>query len=347
MNLENLIRQNIKALKPYATARDEFKGQAEIYLDANENPYGSALPHNFNRYPDPLQKSLKSKISEIKGIKPEHIFLGNGSDEAIDVLMRIFCEPKQDNIIILPPTYGMYEVSANINDVEIRKVNLTADFQLDVEAILNNIDEHTKLIFICSPNNPTGNAINREDIELILNNFAGIVVIDEAYVNYSKHKTFVQDLGEYQNLVVMQTFSKAWGLAGLRLGLAFASLEMIDWMNKVKAPYNINQATQDLAMEALENLPQINAWIQESVAERTKLSQALLNINFVEKVYPSEANFILAKMKNAKQIYDQLIELKTIVRDRSKVVLCDDCLRISVGTPAENEKLIAHLQTLA
>ena len=271
MDIKNLQRENIKTLRPYSTARDEYKGQASVFLDANENSYGSPLPENFNRYPDPLQLDLKDAISKIKGVPIENTFLGNGSDEAIDLLFRAFCNPGKDNVIILPPTYGMYEVSANINDVEIRKVNLLPNFQLDLEGIAEAIDENTKLIFICSPNNPTGNSIVRTDIETVLANFNGLVIIDEAYINFAKQRTFIQELTEYPQLVVLQTFSKAWGLAGLRLGMAFASSIIIDILNKVKAPYNISQSTQDLALAALQNIGQVNEWIKTTVAERELL----------------------------------------------------------------------------
>jgi histidinol-phosphate aminotransferase len=247
-NLDSLVRDNIKKMTPYSSARHEFSGNASIFLDANENSFGSPLPDNFNRYPDPLQIQVKEKLSKIKGVPPQNIFLGNGSDEAIDLLYRIFCEPGRDNVIIFPPTYGMYEVCAEMNNIKVKKVNLKKDYQLDLEGIENAIDSFTKLIFICSPNNPTGNSINRPDIEIILNNFEGIVVIDEAYINYAKQKTFIAELTEYPNLVVMQTLSKAWGLAGLRLGMALASRPIIELMNKVKYPYNINTATQLLAL---------------------------------------------------------------------------------------------------
>ena len=345
MDINELVRENIKNLKPYATARDEFKGQASVFLDANENSYGSPLPANYNRYPDPLQLDLKDAISKIKGVPIENTFLGNGSDEAIDLLFRAFCNPGKDNVIILPPTYGMYEVSANINDVEIRKVSLLPNFQLDMEKIAETIDKNTKLIFICSPNNPTGNSINREDIETILANFKGIVVVDEAYINYARQKTFIQELTEYANLVVLQTFSKAWGLAALRLGMAFSSRKVIDVLNKIKPPYNINQATQDLAFEALKNIAQVNDWIKESVAERDRLSTDLNTLDIVKKVYPSDANFILVEVTDATQIYDSLVDEGIIVRDRSKVTLCEGCLRITVGTREENDKLLSILKT--
>ena len=345
-NLDNLVRDNIKKMTAYSSARHEFTGNASIFLDANENAFGSPLPDNFNRYPDPLQLEVKEKLSNIKGVPPQNIFLGNGSDEAIDLLYRIFCEPGRDNVIILPPTYGMYEVCAEMNNVKVKKVNLTKDYQLDLEAIESAIDPFTKLIFICSPNNPTGNSINRADIEIILNNFDGIVVIDEAYINYAKQKTFITELTEYPNLVVMQTLSKAWGLAGLRLGMAFASKTIIELMNKVKYPYNINTATQLLVLEALNNIEWVNDHIATTVIEREKLKNELSSLSFTQEVYPSDANFILAKMKDARKIYDQLCDKGIIVRDRSKVVLCDDSLRITIGTPEENNQLIQELKNI-
>jgi len=342
-NLDSLVRENIKKMTAYSSARHEFTGEASVFLDANENAFGSPLSDNFNRYPDPLQMEVKEKLSKIKGVPSQNIFLGNGSDEAIDLLHRIFCEPGRDNAIIFPPTYGMYEVCAEMNDVKVKKVNLTKEYQLDIEAIEQAIDPFTKLIFICSPNNPTGNSINRNDVEIILNNFDGIVVIDEAYINYSKQKSFITELPEYPNLVVMQTLSKAWGLAGLRLGMAFASKPIIDLMNKVKYPYNINTATQLLALEALDNIDWVNEHIATTVIERERLKNELLGFSFTEAVYPSDANFLLAKMKNARKIYEQLCEKGIIVRDRSKLVLCDDCLRITIGTPEENIQIIEEL----
>ena len=346
MDINNLQRENIKNLQPYSTARDEYKGQASVYLDANENGYGSPLTRNYNRYPDPLQLDVKDAISKIKGVPIENTFLGNGSDEAIDLLFRAFCEPGKDNVIVLPPTYGMYQVSAQINNVEIRKVNLLPNFQLDLEGIAEAIDEHTKMIFICSPNNPTGNSIIRTDIETILANFQGLVVIDEAYINYAKQKTLISELTEYANLVILQTFSKAWGLAGLRLGMAFAPRPVIDILNKVKPPYNINQATQDLALEALKNVGQVNDWIKQTVQERTLLSEALLELPMVKTVYPSDANFILVKVEDASKTYNALVDQGIIIRDRSKVALCEGCLRITIGTPEENNTLLQFLKTL-
>ncbi|MGV3508971.1 MAG: histidinol-phosphate transaminase [Sphingobacteriaceae bacterium] len=343
-NLNNLLRENIKNLVPYSSARDEFQGEASVFLDANENSYGSPIPTPFNRYPDPLQFAVKTRLSEIKGVPPRNIFLGNGSDEAIDILFRAFCRPGIDNVITVPPTYGMYEVSANINDVAIKKVPLTPDYQLNLEEIAAAIDENTKLIFICSPNNPTANSINRDDIETVLANFEGIVVIDEAYINYSRQKTFIQELTEYSNLVVLQTLSKAWGLAGLRIGMAFASEEIIEVFNRVKPPYNINQASQQLALEALNNIDQVNSWIKETIVEREKLVANLAALPFVLKIYPSDANFILVKTTDAKGIYNYLVERGIIVRDRSKVELCEGSLRITIGTPSENEILIQNLK---
>lgn len=343
-DINNLLRPNIKNLTPYSSARDEFKGEASVYLDANENAYGSPLDKQYNRYPDPLQYAVKKRLSEIKGVPPRNIFLGNGSDEAIDILYRSFCNPGVDNVIIVPPTYGMYEVSANINDVELRRVPLTADYQLNMEGIAEAIDKHTKMIFICSPNNPTGNSINRSDVETLLANFSGLVIVDEAYINFSRQKTFIQELTEYANLVVLQTLSKAWGLAGLRVGMAFASEEIIEVMNKVKPPYNINEASQQLALQALQNIEQVNAWIKEILNERDKLVLQLKDMDFVLDIYPSDANFILVKTTDARGIYNYLVENGIIVRDRSKVELCEGSLRITIGTPEENTKLINTLQ---
>ena len=323
-DLQKLVRENIRRLTPYSSARHEFKGEASVFLDANENSFGSPLPESFNRYPDPLQWQLKTGISAIKNIPPENIFIGNGSDEVIDLAYRIFCEPGKDNVIICPPTYGMYEVSANINDVEVRKVNLTDDFQLDVDGILKVVDEHSKLLFICSPNNPTGNSMKRLDVERLLSVFPGIVLIDEAYINFSAQESFASALTTYKNLVVMQTLSKAWGLASLRLGLGFASVEMIGLFNKVKPPYNINKASQQLALVALQNAPQVTEWVAETLGQREYLQQQLSGFSFVEKVYHSDANFLLVKVSNADSLYKYLTENKIIVRNRSKEVLCEN-----------------------
>ncbi len=360
-DLNTLIRDNIKTLKPYSSARHEFTGKASVFLDANENAYGSPLPSllgearpddtvgrglgvRYNRYPDPLQWQLKFELAKIKGVPAENIFIGNGSDEVIDLAYRIFCNPQKDNVIICPPTYGMYQVSAGINDVEIRKVNLKSDFQLDVESILNATDENTKLLFICSPNNPTGNNMNRAAVELLLNNFPGIIIIDEAYINYSGQKTFIAELTEYPNLIVMQTLSKAWGLAALRLGLCFASLDIIDIFNRVKPPYNINEASQQIAMEALQQTTQVNAWIKEVVQQKEHLMSELIKFSFIQKVYPTDANFILVQVNNADRLYQYLADHEIVVRNRSNEVLCDNCLRITIGTPEENKNLINTLQ---
>jgi histidinol-phosphate aminotransferase len=342
--INNILRENIKRLVPYSSARDEYQGEASVFLDANENAFGSPLEQQFNRYPDPLQFQIKKRLSEIKGLPVHNIFLGNGSDEAIDILFRSFCNPGVDNVILVPPTYGMYKVSANINDIEARNVPLTEDFQLNLEGIAEAIDKNTKLIFICSPNNPTGNSINRADVETLLANFTGIVVVDEAYINFSRQKTFIQELTEYANLVVLQTLSKAWGLAGLRIGMAFASEEIIEVMNKVKPPYNVNEASQQLALQALANVDQVNIWIKETLAQRDRLVLGLKDFDFVLDIYPSDANFILAKTTDARGIYNFLVQKGIIVRDRSKVELCEGCLRITVGTPDENTILLQTLQ---
>jgi len=343
-DLTKLVRENIRQLTPYSSARDEFKGEASVLLDANENAFGSPLDRRFNRYPDPLQHQLKLKLSAIKGVPARNMFLGNGSDEAIDILFRAFCRPGIDNVVLVPPTYGMYEVSANINDVAIKRVNLTVDFQLNLEGIAEAIDANTRIIFLCSPNNPTGNSLHREDVETVLANFNGLVVIDEAYINYSRQKTFIQELTEYSNLVVLQTLSKAWGLAALRLGMAFASEEIIEVFNKIKPPYNINQATQELALAALDRVDQVNEWIKTTVAEREKLSENLRAFGFVMHVYPSDANFILVKTDDPRALYEYLVGESIIVRDRSKVELCAGCLRLTVGTPDENTALVAALE---
>ena len=352
-NIDDLVRENIKNLKPYSSARNEYIGDASVFLDANENAYGSPvfLPSpfgegrvRFNRYPDPLQWNLKQELSKIKGVPPQNIFIGNGSDEVIDIAYRIFCEPARDNAIICPPTYGMYKVCANINNVETREVQLTKEFQLNVEGILSAINENTKLLFICSPNNPTGNNLNRMDIELLLNNFPGIIIIDEAYINFSRQKSFIQELTEYQNLIVMQTLSKAWGLAALRLGLGFASEKIIDLFNKVKPPYNINQASQQLGLKALLNIEEVNENIKRIVEQRNCIQPQLKQFNFIQKIYPSDSNFILMKVNNADKLYQHLLANKIIVRNRSKEPLCENCLRITIGTQPENETLINALK---
>ena len=342
-DLNKLVRENIKKLKPYSSARSEFSGEAKVFLDANENSFGSPLTKWYNRYPDPLQWELKKKIAFIKNVPAENILLGNGSDECIDLLIRAFCDPQEDEILICPPTYGMYEVFAHINDVAIKEIPLLSDYQLNLEGIENAIDSRTKLIFLCSPNNPTGNSLKREDIEIVLNNFEGIVVLDEAYINYSRHRSLLAELNEYPNLVVMQTFSKAWGLAALRLGMNFASLDIIHILNKIKPPYNINQATQELALKALDNLEDVNAMIRETIKEREKLVKELVQLPLVKKIYPSDANFILVKTEDATTIYNYLKEKGIIVRNRSNVLLCEGCLRITIGTQNENNELVNAL----
>ena len=338
--LNKLIRPNIKTLKPYSSAKDEYTGDAKILLDANENSLGSPLTKWYNRYPDPYQRQLKEKLAFVKKIAVNQIFIGNGSDECIDILFRTFCEPGKDNIIICPPTYPMYEVSANINDIRVQNAPLLLDYQLNVAHIEQLVNVHTKIIWICSPNNPTGNSLDRIDIETILNHFEGIVVVDEAYINFSKQKSFVQSLIDYPNLVVLQTLSKAWGLAGLRLGMCFASPQVIGFMNKVKAPYNINIVTQELALQALEELGQVNDMIKLLVDMRIALAQVIASMPHVIQVFPSDTNFILVKIPKARQLYEYLLSQGIIVRDRSALELCEDSLRITVGTEQENTLLV-------
>lgn len=343
-DLEKLVRENIKRLKPYSSARKEFSGVANIFLDANENGYGSPIETNYHRYPDPLQFEIKKTVALWNEVKIEEIFIGNGSDEAIDLLFRIFCEPKKDNILICPPTYGMYEVSADINDIEIRRANLTQDFQLDFAEINRQIDENTKLIFFCSPNNPTGNSLNRAEILEFTKNFNGIVVIDEAYIHFSSEKPFVEEIKNFPNLVVMRTFSKAWGLAGLRVGLAFANEEIIRFFNNVKPPYNVSQIAQETILTALENFETVEKNIGFIILEREKLTTKMAEFSFVNKIYPTDANFILVKTEDANSIYNFLLDETIVVRNRNSVELCEGCLRITVGTPTENAKLLESLE---
>jgi len=343
-NLELLVRDNIKKLKPYSSARDEFDGIASVYLDANENSIGSPTIKWYNRYPDPMQHKIKEKISKVKNISPNQMFIGNGSDEPIDLLFRCFCEPAVDNVIVFPPTYGMYEVSANINNVLVKKILLTDDFQLDLPSLEETIDLNTKVIWICSPNNPTGNSINRQDVEMVLNNFDGLVVIDEAYINFSRQQSLLTDLNDYPNLVVLQTMSKAWGLAGLRMGMAFASPEIIGYLNKIKSPYNISQPIQDIMFTALDEIGMVNDMIVELVASRKKLEESLLSLTQVVKVFPSDANFLLVKFTDAKKIYDNLLSMGIVVRDRSNQPLCENTLRLTVGTDKENIKLVEAIK---
>ncbi|WP_187261509.1 histidinol-phosphate transaminase [Pontibacter beigongshangensis] len=339
-NLESLVRPNVLKMKPYSSARDEFKGSASIFIDANENNIGSLAGSNYNRYPDPHQKKLKQKIAQLKGVRPSQIFLGNGSDEAIDLLFRMLCQPGHDVMLHLPPTYGMYEVSANLNDVQLDAVQLTADFQVPVEEVLAQVKPNTKLIFICSPNNPTANLINPESIEAILKGFNGVVVVDEAYIDFCDSPSWITRLDEFPNLLVLQTFSKAWGMAGLRLGLAFASEELIQLLDKIKPPYNINEATQELALQALEKSEDLRYMIEEIVQERELLKHALPRLESVLHVYPSDANFLLVKVTDANGMYNYLVENGIVVRNRSSLPGCEGCLRISVGTLEENQKLL-------
>jgi histidinol-phosphate aminotransferase len=339
-NLEDLVRENIKALKPYSNARSEFNGNASVFLDANENPFDG----EYNRYPDPLQWQVKFSLAKIKGVPAENIFLGNGSDEVIDLVFRIFCNPKQDNVIICPPTYGMYKVSANINDVEINAVNLLPSFQLDVPNVLKAINGNTKIIFICSPNNPTGNSLNKQDILTLLNNFNGIILIDEAYINYAKQQSFIAELLKYPNLIVMQTLSKAWGLAALRLGMCFASMDIINLFNNVKPPYNINLATQQLVVAALQNVDFTNEQITITIVERNLLAKELCQFSFIKNIYPSDANFILIKVSDATALYTYLLQNGIVTRNRTNEPLCDNCLRITVGTQQENIELLNTLK---
>lgn len=342
IDIHTLVRKNILALKPYSSARDEFVGEADIYLDANENPY----PTPYNRYPDPLQRIVKEKLAKIKGVNPDQIFLGNGSDEAIDLIIRAFCEPNQDSILITEPTYGMYAVCAGVHGVNVQQVLLDHEFDLDLEAFPNTFDATTKVLFLCSPNNPTSNLLSRDKIIQVLKRFYGIVVIDEAYIDFAKAKSFVKDLAKYPNLVVLQTFSKAWGLAGLRIGACFASPDIVGLLNKIKYPYNINSRTQDLVIDALENSYRKDIWVDEILTQREKLGKALKTLGIVEKVFPSDANFLLVRVKDAPGIYQYLLDKSIIVRDRSRVTLCYNCLRITVGTPEENDHLITVLKAL-
>lgn len=339
MQITDLIRPNILSLQPYSTARDEYEGDLGTFLDANESPFDNG----YNRYPDPHQKRLKSLLSPLKGVAMDNIFIGNGSDEAIDLLFRIFCQPGRSNAISIAPSYGMYEVAADINDVKMRKVLLNDDFSLPVDSLLEAADADSRLLFICSPNNPTGNAFPREDIERVVREFHGIVVVDEAYIDFSDERGMLPILSDYSNLVVLQTLSKAWGMAGLRCGLAFASPEIIGYMNRVKYPYNINVATSAIAEKLLkEPVPSHIKVIKE---ERVKLAESLSSFRFVKKVYPSDANFLLVKVSDANTLYDYLIANKIIVRNRDKVALCNGCLRITVGTSKENLHLINTLSS--
>ena len=336
-----LTRPNIWSLAPYSSARNEYAGKtARVFLDANENPYNAP----FNRYPDPLQEELKEAIAGVKGVKAENIFLGNGSDEAIDLPYRCFCEPGKDNVVAIEPTYGMYRVCADINNVEYRTVLLDEHFRMNAVELLAACDEHTKLIWLCSPNNPTGNSLDREEIVKVLQGFEGLVIVDEAYSDFSRQKSFRHELSRYPNLIVLNTMSKAWGAAAIRMGMAFASKDIIDIFNKVKYPYNVNQLTQDKASELLKNPFQTHEWVRMLVQERDRVMSAFYQLPFCEKIYPTEANFFLTKVRDAQAIYNYLMEKGIIVRNRSSVTLCGNCLRITVGTRNENNELIGALR---
>lgn len=339
--LELLTRKNIQALKPYSSARDEYKGAAaSVFLDANESPYNSP----YNRYPDPLQWELKRKIARLKKVDASSIFLGNGSDEAIDLLFRTFCNPGVDNVVAIDPTYGMYEVCAEINDIAYRKVALDETFDFSADRLLASCDQQTKLIFLCSPNNPTGNNLNRSEMMRLLNEFQGIVVVDEAYIDFSSSPSFTTLLSEYPNLVVLQTFSKAWGCAGIRLGMAFAQPEIIHLFNKIKYPYNINLLTAEKASEMLNEHAKVETWVNMTLKERTRLMFAFANLGCCIQVFPSDANFFLARMTDAKAVYNYLVNKGIIVRNRSSITLCHNCLRITIGSMSENEKLLSAMK---
>lgn len=342
MDLNRLVRKNIQSLKAYSSARDEFKGEASVYLDANENP----LNGPYNRYPDPLQWKLKERVSKIKGVEVDKIFFGNGSDEPIDIVYRVFCEPGKDNVVAIDPSYGMYKVCADINNVEYRQVLLNDDYRLNADLLLKKVDEQTKLIFLCSPNNPSANILDKSEVLKVVTSFKGIVIIDEAYIDFSIENSWLPDLDTYPNLIVLQTFSKAWGLAAIRLGMAFASVEIISYFNKVKYPYNINILTQNFVLEELNKTSLKEEWVKTLIAQREWLNSNLGQVSFVEKIYPSDANFILVKVKDANKTYNSLVEKGIIVRNRNSISLCRDCLRITVGTESENKILIESLKSL-
>ena len=344
MNLDKLIRPNIKRLKPYASARDEYQGKSQdmIFIDANENPF----PTNVNRYPDPHQRLLKLELARLKKVEPEQILLGNGSDETLDLIFRAFCEPKVDNVITLPPTYGMYEVLANINDIDILEVPLLKNFEPNTNKVLNTFNNHSKLLFLCSPNNPTANSFNAKSVEELIENFPGIVVIDEAYIDFSSKESWLNRLNEYPNLVVTQTYSKALGMAGIRLGVCYASDAIISVLTSIKPPYNVNVLTQQLALQKLEDIRSVESDIENILNERAQLILQLQDISFVDFIFPSDANFILVKVDDANKRYDQLIQKGIVVRNRSRLPGCENCLRFTVGNPNENQILINTLKQL-
>ena len=338
--LKDLVRPNSLALEPYSCARNEFTGEARVYVDANENPYDTEV----NRYPDPLQKAVKRKIAALKGVRESQIFLGNGSDEAIDLPFRIFCRPGIDNVVAPAPTYGMYQVCADINDIEYRSVPMKSDFQLDIESMKARIDDHTKLVFLCSPNNPSGNALRWEDVQWFLDHFKGITIVDEAYIDFSSQPSLLRELDRYPRMMVLQTFSKAWGQAAIRLGMAFAGEEIIGLMNNVKYPYNVNVLTQKQALRVLDNAGEKDRAVKEILQQREMVRDRLNALECVDRIYPSDANFLLVKVYDADNTYRFLLDRGIIVRNRNRVTLCKGCLRITVGTPAENEEIIAALK---
>lgn len=341
--LQQLTRPNIWSLAPYSSARNEYSGHvAHVFLDANENPYNGP----YNRYPDPLQEDVKARLSQIKGVPAECIFLGNGSDEAIDLVYRCFCEPQKDNVVAICPTYGMYEVCADINNVEYRNVLLDENYQTTAADILAACDDNTKAIWICSPNNPTGNNINRDEIITVLEQFPGLVIIDEAYIDFSREQSMTRQLAQYPNMIVLQTLSKAWGSAAIRLGMAFASKEIIDIYNKVKYPYNVNLLTQQQALERLNNVSDVEQWVRLLLLERSRMIEAFQQLPICEKVFPTDANFFLAKVTDAQSIYDYLVEKGIIVRNRTRITLCNNCLRVTIGTKDENNELLGALRSL-
>jgi len=340
--LTSLLRPSIARLRPYSSARDEFQGDSAVFLDANESPYDSGV----NRYPDPLQRQLKQRIAQIKGVDAARIFLGNGSDEVLDLIFRAYCEPGQDNVIILPPTYGMYKVLADLNGVECREVLLTPDFQPDADAILSAADSHSKVLFLCSPNNPSGNVFSGEMMVKLLEGFRGLVVVDEAYIDFFADRTLLPRLAEFPRLIVTQTFSKAFGMAGIRLGMAFASEEVVGILNRIKPPYNINGLTQRFALERLADTAPVQQQVAEIIAERGRLATELVSVPFVQHVFPSDANFLLIRVDDAGLRYDQLVEAGIVVRNRSSQPLCHNCLRITVGTAEENSVLLEAMRRL-
>jgi len=341
-DINKLLRKNIRLLKPYSSARDEFSGEAIAFLDANENPFNSP----WNRYPDPRQVKLKTRVGEIKNISVSKIFLGNGSDEPIDLLFRAFCEPGKDNVVSIHPTYGMYRVAADTNNVAVNLVSLSEEFELDADAVLNAVSADTKIIFLCSPNNPSGNALDHHTMMRIIEGFAGIVVVDEAYIDFCSEKSFLPVLDHFPNLVILQTFSKAWGMAGLRLGMAFAAEPIIEVLSRIKYPYNLSILTQQKGLELLSDEKQMLDWVAVILKEREKMMANLKKYPFVVKIYPTDANFVLVKTHDPRGIYQYLVDEKIIVRDRSSISLCEGCLRISIGSPEENATLIEALDDL-